>query len=496
MLVDSSVARGASGAGEDAPSGERSIATAERRHLTVMICDLVGSTALSARLDPEEMSAVMDAYHAACARIVQAYDGFIGDFRGDGILAYFGYPRAHEDDAERTVRAALEIAAAVGRLETHAVEPLAVRIGIATGLVVVGDLSGESALWERALVGDAPNLAARLQSLAEPGAVVIAASTRRLLGDLFRLRELGWHEVKGIAEPIAAWTVEAVSASESRFEAVRAAGLSDLIGREEEIEFLLERQRLAWKGEGQIVLISGEPGIGKSRLAAALAERIADKHIRLRYQCSPYHSSSALRPFIAQLERAAGFKADDTPGQRLDKLEALLAKGGPAGEAVAPLFAALLSIPFGERYPPLALSPTQQRRRTLAGLLDQFEGLARRRPILLLFEDLHWADATSLELLDLAVERVRQLPVLALFTFRPDFEPPWVGLPNVGTLALNRLDRDDVESIVAQVTGGRALPAEVMKQIIAKTDGNPLFVEELTKTVLEAGILAPDFSHH
>jgi tetratricopeptide (TPR) repeat protein len=343
------------------------------------------------------------------------------------------------------------------------------------------------------VVGDAPNLAARLQALAAPGTVIVAASTRRLLGDLFHLRDIGRHELKGIAEPIAAWAVEGVSDSESRFEAVRAAALTDLIGRENEIDFLLERQRLAWKGEGQMVLIPGEPGIGKSRLAAALAEHIASEpHTRLRYQCSPYHTNSAFHPFITQLERAAGFKAEDTSEQRLEKPEVLLAMGASRIEGVAPLFASLLSIPFGERYPPLALSPTRQRRRTLAALLDQFEALARLQPILLVFEDAQWADATSLELLDLTVERVRQLPVFALFTSRSEFEPPWVGLPNVGTLTLGRLERNDVESMVVRMTGGRVLPAEVMKQIVAKTDGNPLFVEELTKTVLEAGVLVED----
>ena len=467
-------------------------ATGERRHLTVMICDLVGSTALSARLDPEDMSAVIDAFQAACARITLGFDGFLADFRGDGILAYFGYPRAHEDDAERTVRAALDIAGAVARLNTPAEEPLSVRIGIATGLVVVGGL-GEGALREHAVIGDTPGLAARLQALAEPGTVVVAASTRRLLGDRFLLRDLGFHEVKGITEPIAAWAVDGVSASQSRFQAIHATGLTDLIGREDELAFLLERQRLAWKGIGQIVLISGEPGIGKSRLVTALEMRIANKsHTLLRYQCSPYHTNSPLFPFIAQLEGGLGFRTDNSSEKRLDKLEAYLGITAPHVRDAAPPIAALLSIPFGDRYPKLAPNPAQQRRRTFAALLDHFESLAHQKPILLLFEDVQWADAASLELVDLTVERVRQLPVLALFTVRPEFEPRWVGLPNVSTLMLGRLNRNNVESIVIQVTGGFSLPTEVMSQILAKTDGNPLFVEELTKTVLEAGILVKE----
>lgn len=464
---------------------------AERRHLTVMICDLVGSTALSARLDPEDMGAVIDAYQATCARIMLSYDGFIADFRGDGIFAYFGYPRAHEDDAERTVRAALDIIAAVMRLETRAGEPLSVRIGIATGLVVVGDLGSKDSLRQHSVVGDAPNLAARLQSLVEPNTVVVADSTRRLLGNLFRLSDLGRHELKGVSEPIGAWVVEGLSASESRFKAIRRAGQADIIDRKGEMKFLLERQRQAWKGEGQIILISGEAGIGKSRLSTTLAERVVkEPYIQFRYQCSPYNVNSALRPLIEQMERAAEFKSDDTSEVRLDKLEALLSKGPSQVQTVAPLFAALLSLPFGDRYLPLEFSPAEQRRRTLAALLDQFEGHARLQPVLILLEDAQWADATSLELFDLVVERARKLPILALITFRSEFDLPWVGLDNVSTLTLGRLESEYSESIVTQVTGGRALPTEVMRHIVAKTDGNPLFVEELTKAVLEGGILA------
>jgi class 3 adenylate cyclase/tetratricopeptide (TPR) repeat protein/ABC-type transport system involved in cytochrome c biogenesis ATPase subunit len=467
---------------------------AERRHLTVMFCDLVGSTALSARLDPEDMWEVIRAYRVACARVIATYDGIIARFVGDGILAYFGYPRAHEDDAERAVRAGLDIITAIGPLETRAEERVEVRIAIATGLVVVGDLISGGASEEQAMVGDTPNVAARLQSLAEPGAVVVAASTRQLLGDLFNFRNLGRREVKGISEPIEVWAAEAAAASESRFEAVRTAARSmGFVGRKAEIAFALSRQQLAWQGQGQVVLISGEAGIGKSRIVATLSESLAlGSHRRVRYQCSPYHTNSALHPFVAQLERAAGIRSRDTPGQKLDKLEAMLALGTQQVATATPLIAALLSITTGERYPPLGLSPVQQRRQTFATLLDQLEGLARQQPVLIVCEDMHWADATTLELFDLTVDRIRGLPILVLMTFRPEFEPPWTGLANVSLLRLDRLDRQDTRALVEQVTVGRELPGEMMTQIIDRTDGIPLFVEELTKMVLESGLLVKD----
>ncbi|MHC2736017.1 class 3 adenylate cyclase/ABC-type transport system involved in cytochrome c biogenesis ATPase subunit [Bradyrhizobium liaoningense] len=466
---------------------------AERRHLTVMFCDLVGSTALSARLDPEDMWEVIRAYRAACAHVIAAYDGRIARFVGDGILVYFGYPRAHEDDAERAVRAGLDIISAIRQLKTGAGERVELRIAIATGLVVVGDLISGDASEEHATVGDTPNLAARLQSLAEPGVVVVASSTRRLLGDLFTFRNLGRREVRGIGEPIAVWAVEGATASESRFEAVRAAHSIGFVGRKDEIEFILARQREAWQGQGQIVLISGEAGIGKSRIVATLSESPSlGTHRRVRYQCSPYHTNSALHPFVAQLERAAGIRSHDTPEQKLGKLEAMLALGTQQVARATPLIAALLSIPTGDHCPPLGLSAAQQRRQTFAALLDQLEGLARDQPLLIICEDLHWADATTLELFDLAVDRIRALPILVLMTSRPEFEPSWSGLANVGLLRLDRLDRQDTRALVEQVVVGRQLPREMMKQIIDKTDGVPLFVEELTKMVLESGLLVED----
>ena len=470
---------------------------AERRQLTVMFCDLAGSTALSARLDPEDMRQVIRTYQDACSGVVARYDGFIAKFMGDGILAYFGFPRAHEDDAERAVRAGLEIASTVSVLQTRAKDKLQVRIGIATGVVVVGDLVGHGAAQEQAVVGDTPNLAARLQALAEPDSVVVAAATRRLLRDRFRLRDLGRHLVKGLTAPVEAWAVEGVSSNESRFEPGQAARLTGFVGREAESALLRNRQQRAWQGKGQIVLISGEAGIGKSCFSSWLAEQVADEpHTRLRHQCSPFHRDSTLYPFVQQLERAAQIAPDESPECKLDKLEAVLQQAGARIPEIAPLIASLLSIPVGNRYPPLGLSPAQQRRQTLSALLDQMEGLARQKPVLMLFEDAHWADATSIELLNLAIERVRHSPVLLLITFRPEFEAPWKGLPDVSAVALGRLDHCQAEIMAARVAGGRKLPAEVMAQIVAKTDGVPLFVEELTKHVLESGLLIEDGEHY
>jgi class 3 adenylate cyclase len=375
-------------------------AEAERRQLTVMFCDLVGSTALSARLDPEDLREVIAAYHRAIAEVVARFDGFLAKYMGDGVLVYFGYPRAHEDDAERAVRAGLGVIDSVGRLDVQSVE-LRARVGIATVIVVVGDLIGEGSAQEQSVVGETPNLAARLQALAEPDAVVIAAGTRRLVGDLFEYRDLGAIEVKGIAAPVPAWQVLRPSVVASRFEALRGSALTPLIGRDEEIDLLLRRWARAKAGDGQVVLISGEPGIGKSRITAALNERLhAEPHLRLRYFCSPYHQDSALFPFIDQLGRASGFARDDLPAVRLEKLKALLAQAAPPDEDVA-FLADLLSLPASERHPLPNLSPQRKKERTLEALIRQLEGLACRQPAVMVFEDAHWIDPTSRELLDL-----------------------------------------------------------------------------------------------
>lgn len=459
--------------------------SAERRQVTVMFCDLVGSTALATRLDPEDLRDVIAAYHRCVASKVASWDGFVAKYMGDGVLIYFGYPQAHEDDAERAVQTALAIIRAIKEVE--APDRLEVRVGIATGLVVVGDLVGENESQERGIVGETPNLAARLQALAEPGAVVIEPSTRLLVGKLFDYQDLGDVLLKGFSEPVRAYEVIGTSAVESRFEALHATGLAPLVGRDEEIELLLRRWAKAKAGDGQAVLISGEPGIGKSRLAATIVERIGrEPHTRLRFFCSPHHTDSAFHPIISQLERAARLQRDDDAHAKVNKLGALLSQGSARPDDYR-LIADLLSLPDVGRYPALQLSPQQRRQRTIDALMRQLEGLAQHQPVLQIFEDVHWADPTSLDLLDRNVELIRKVPVLLLITFRPEFNPPWVGEPHVTVMTLGRLGQREGAALIEGVAGGR-MPPEMVGEIVERTDGVPLFVEELTKAVLEAGI--------
>ena len=457
---------------------------AERRQLTVMFTDLVGSTALSTTLDPEDLRSVIGAYHKCVAETVARFDGFVARYMGDGVLIYFGYPHAHEDDAERAVRAGLATIEAIGNLGIQ--EPLRVRIGVATGLVVVGDLVGAGEAQERGVVGETPNLASRLQGIAEPNTVVIAEGTRRLLGNLFELQDLRPKDLKGIAAPTRAWVALRASSVESRFEALHATGLTALVGREEELELLLRRWARAKTGEGQVVLIAGEAGIGKSRLTAALLERLAgEPHTRLRYVCSPQHTDSALYPIIGQMERAAGLAHDDTLQARLDKLDTLLAQTSTSiGDAS--LFAEMLSLPNDGRYPALQLTPQQHRQRTFEALISQLEALTRQSPVLIIFEDAHWTDPTSLEAFGRIVARIETLRALMIVIFRPEFDPPWIGRPHVTAMTINRLTKRQVGAMIDGVVGNKLLPAGIRQDIIERTDGIPLFVEEMTKAVLEA----------
>jgi class 3 adenylate cyclase/predicted ATPase len=458
--------------------------TAERRQVTVMFSDLVGSTALSARMDPEDLREVISAYQKCVAETVRRFGGFVAKYMGDGVLVYFGYPQAHEDDAERAVRAGLELVAAVADLKTRA--SLQTRVGIATGLVVVGDLVGSGEAQERGIVGETPNLAARLQGIAEPNMVVIAEGTRRLLGNLFELEDLGARDLKGITGAVRAWAALRASSAEGRFEALHTTGLTALVGREEEIELLLRRWSRVKTGEGQVVLLSGEAGIGKSRLTAALLESVAgEPHTRLRYFCSPQHTDSAFHPIIGQMERAAGLAHDDTPQAKLDKLDAVLAQTSTS-KPDAVLFAEMLSLPNDGRYPALDLAPEQRRQRTLEAFTAQLAGLARQNPVLMIVEDAHWVDPTSLEVFGRTVDRIKTLPALLIVTFRPEFSAPWVGQSHVTSLTLNRLGEHEAAAIIARLVGNKELPADVMAEIVERTDGIPLFVEEMTKAVLEA----------
>ena len=478
------LAEAASAAPQLAPGFEASRGDeAERRQVTVMFSDLVGSTALSAYMDPEDLREIHSAYQQCAVEAVRRFDGFVARYMGDGVLVYFGYPQAHEDDAERAIRAGLELITAVTALKTRAF--LQTRVGMATGLVVVGELIGSGASQERGVVGETPNLAARLLGIAEPNTVVICNSTRRLLGNLFELEDLGPRVIKGIDRPTRAWAVLRASSVASRFEALHPMGLTALVGRKEELELLQRCWFKATGNEGQVVLLSGEAGIGKSRLTTAFLEFLADEgHVRLRYFCSPQHTDSALYPIVGQMERAAGLTRVDPPQTKLDKLDSVLKQTSTSAQDAA-LFAEMLSLPNDGRYPTLELTPQQRRQRTLEALVLQGEALARSCPVLMVFEDAHWADPTSLELFGRVVDWVRTRSVLLIVTFRPDFEPGWAG-KHVTPLSLTRLAPREVGVIIDHIVGNNPLPANIRQDIIERTDGIPLFVEEMTKAVLEA----------
>jgi class 3 adenylate cyclase/predicted ATPase len=472
------------------PPGIPSPATgaAERRQLTVVFTDLVGSTALASRLDPEDLGGVIGAYHRCVAAAVRRFDGFVAKYMGDGVLAYFGYPSAHDDDAERAVRAGLAVVEAVRGIA--AAGPLEVRIGIATGLVVVGELTGEGEAQERGVIGETPNLAARLQALAEPGSVVIAPATRRLLGSRFALRARGPHALKGFAEPVECWAVDGMAANEGRFDAGRGGGRAGFVGREHELGLLMDRWKLAQHGEGQVVLLSGEPGIGKSRILSELRARLESAGARsLRFHCSPYYANSAFYPIIDNFERALRVEREDTAAQKLDKLEALIVGEYGCPRADVRFIASMLSIPCDERYGAVTMTPQKFKDETLRALVDTTVVIARRQPMVLLFEDAQWADPTTLEILDLLILRVRNVPLLVVITHRPEFAPRWSHHGHVAALGLTKLTRAQSTALVSRLIGGKAIPADLLEQILEKTDGVPLFVEELTKSVLESGAL-------
>ena len=464
------------------------VADAERRQLTVLFCDLVGSTELSHRLGPEEYRELVRSYQSACTAVVSRFDGHVAQYLGDGLLVYFGYPKAHEDDAQRAVRVGLGVVDAVSALLIPA-GPLRVRVGIDTGLVVVGDV-GAGRSQEQLALGDTPNLAARLQALASPGTVLLSEGTRRLVAGSFELRDLGPKSLKGVAEPVHAWHALSDKKAESRFEAATQGRLAPMVGRELEFSVVLHAWQRTCLGKGQVVLLCGEPGIGKSRILQALREKVSAEGISCwQYQCSPYFANSALYPVIDHIERALKFERQDSAQAKLAKLAALVREFRRSDLDVN-LIGRLLSLPAESRYGALAMTSHKQKEETIRALNALIEAAAETRPVLVLFEDLQWADPSTLELLDALRNRLGKMQVLLLATYRPEFKSQWIGQPSVTALTLSRLDPAQTRAIITRVTDSKALPEEVISQIVVKTDGIPLFVEELTKTVIESGLLA------
>src|SRR5579863_298431 len=469
------------------PAAVTSSPEAERRQVTVLFSDLVGSTALATMLDPEDLSRLIKRYQDACAGAVARFDGYIAKFMGDGVLAYFGYPQAHEDAAERSVRAALATIDTVRRIERPDGVPLQTRVGIATGVVVVGDIIGIGAAREESIVGETPNLAARLQTLAEPNTVLVSEATYRLLGRRFEYESHGEQVLKGFAKPAPIWRVLREAPVASRFAAAHAAGLSPFVGRTQEMGLLLDRWRLAQQGEGQAIVITAESGMGKSRLIEALFERIVtEPHCRVVIQCSPYHTNTAFYPMTRLIEQVAGLVREDTPSQKLDKLDAVLAKAGTPAMPTAPLLADLLSLPIDGRYPALDLTPAQRKSATVSALVDHLIRLSGGEPVLFVLEDAHWIDPTTQELLTRLIDSIKSARVLAIVTARPEFVSPWAGRDHVASLALSRLGKTQCAEIVAGIAAAQSVTADLVEEILAKTDGVPLFVEELTRTVAES----------
>jgi class 3 adenylate cyclase/predicted ATPase len=467
---------------------------AERRQLTVMFCDLVDSTALSRRLDPEDLQDVIRRFLDACSHTIGRFNGYIAKYMGDGMLVYFGYPQAHEDDAERAVYAGLAILDTVKALHQdnpHSEVGIAARIGVATGHVVVGELMGQDTAKERSVFGETPNLAARLQALAQPNQLIIDPVTKRLVGHEFEFADLGVIVLKGFDIPIQAWQVLSTRLSASRFESYRSSHLTNFVGREQELSLLLGRWREAVGGEGQVVLLCGEAGIGKSRIARSLCDHLNGEQFQsVQFQCSPYHANTALYPAIVFLRQAAGLASQDGTQAQLQKLDLLARESGIENQDTASLLADLLSIRGDHRYPPLTVSSEKRKDMTLEALVHHLQGLANRSPVMFVMEDAHWLDPTTLDLLTRIISRIRQMRVFLLITFRPDFKPIWSDYSHVTSLTLSRLPRRQSAELVVAITGEKVLPPEVQQAILAKADGVPLYIEALTENVLESRLLA------